>query len=344
MMEEVMGNTIKLPPIKELFSRSWDTFTASLLHLFLFTVIMAVFMILYVLLGIILGVLVFFITSHGLMPSLSQMGMSAFSSLPIPIYLLLAVLFFAFIIGMIIISSMGSIVPVLIVSKYPGNVSLKSEMKVSISLVIPLLATQFIVSFISIGGAFLFILPAILFSFLFMFVNYEVILGKQKLAQAIKRSAFIVSRHFGEILVRILLYALIYILLVVFIPNLITKIEPKTGILINILSVLVNVLIGWFGLCFGITLYKQSKVGLENETGGSILWIWIVSLLGWVVLFVVIFAGVKILSSDGAKSFVQDLNSKSKSSNNPFDLQNTGRFEGKDIGILKPPSSNLSVQ
>lgn len=296
-----MENTSSLPPIKELFRESWNTFTASVLKLFIFGVLMICISAAFGILAVGLSLLLAFAT--GIVSLFSQMGIAAITSIPLPTVLVFVALLAAIFICWIIISSVGNIVPIRIVANYPAPVSLKNEIRKSLSLVLPLLVTQLLVFVVTLGSAFLFILPAILFSFFFMFVNYEVILANQKLTGAIKRSVFIVNRHFGEILVRILLYFLVYIMVVVFVPNVITRIGPKTGIFISIFSVLVNALVGWFGLCFGVTLYKQAKVGLEKGKGGNILWVWIISVLGWAVFSILVFTGIKLLSSEATKIF-----------------------------------------
>lgn len=301
-----------LPPIKELFAGSWDTFVDSILPLFILSAVMIGISLAFIVISGI--VLLSIIGVSGLFQLFTRMGITALSLVSWPVYLLLFLFLVAFIAGITIISSVGRIAPILIVSSRTGKMSMRDQVKTSISLIIPLFLTGFLVFLFTLGGVFAFVLPAIIFSFFFMFVNYEVILGGQKLLPALRRSVLIVSSHFGEILVRIVAYLLLYILIVVFIPNLITQIEPKSGILITGLSMVINTLMGWFGLCFSVTLYKQAKEGLDGKKGSNLVWMGVISVLGWIIFILSVFAASKILSSSVTRSFWDNLKNETKSS------------------------------
>lgn len=308
-----------LPPIQELFIRSWDTFVDSILPLFVFSLVMIGISLAFV---IISGIAVLSLAgAAGLFQLFSRMGIAALPLVSLPIYILFILFLAVFFVGIIAISSIGRTVPVLIVSSYPKKIPLRKQIRVSLSLIIPLFFTGFLVFLVTFGGFFVFVFPAILFSFFLMFVNYEVILGGRKLLPALRRSVLMVSRHFGEILVRIFVFILLYILIVVFIPNLITKIEPRTGILLTILSMFTNTLIGWFGLCFSVTLYKQAKEGLDGEKGSSIVWMGVISLLGWIIFILLVYAIFKLSASSMTKSFLDNLKNETKSSSLQYGFQ-----------------------
>lgn len=312
MIKQDMAKSSSLPPIKELFSQSWNTFVASILPLFLFSIVLIV-----ITLGFFVfsaGIILFLTSATGLFQLFSHMGIAAFAVMTLPLYLLSGVCLLVIIAGMIIISSLANIVTVQIVASYPKKISIGNTIKSGLGLVMPLFVTGLLAGIINFGGLFFFFLPAIVFSFFFMFVSYEVILEKKKLLSAIRRSVFIVSKSFGEILVRIFAFILLYILVVVFIPNFVMRIEPHTGIIITLLSVVTNTLMGWLGLCFFVTLYKQAKDGLGNGKEVSLLWIGIVSLLGWVIFAVLIYSGIKFLSSDAAKALLNNIGNEMKSS------------------------------
>ncbi len=320
------GKKTKFPPVLELFQQSWETFTASISKLLIFTVaivgIYAVFWIAVIVIFIALAAVT------GLFTAFAHLGAAAITTLPIWLYILFGMYLIAVIIGMIVISSLGSIVPVLIVSQPAKDISVANKMKTGLGFVVPLLASGFLVFLLSFGGAFVFILPAIFFSLFFIFVNYEVILNNQRWMSALKRSVLIVRSNFGEIFVRILAYFLIYFCIGIFIPNLIIKTIPNISVLVNILSMLVNTLVSWFGLCFMVNLYKQARVGLEKEKGNSIAWMWVVSIVGWIFFIFILSASFRFLTSPGMGSFLEKLNINDilrqysrNELNSPFNLQ-----------------------
>jgi tetratricopeptide (TPR) repeat protein len=50
-------------------------------------------------------------------------------------------------------------------------------------------------------------------------------------------------------------------------------------------------------LVYDITLYKQARVALESEREKSIVWMWIVSIIGWLIAVGIFFISYKAISS-----------------------------------------------
>lgn len=296
-----------LPSIGQLFRDAWQTFTQSILQLFLLNILGLV-----IYLGLaVLAVVIFILSGAG--SSLLQKGPQALLGLftspqALTTTIIISVIF---VILFAIASSVLQIASVLIVDK-EGKSPLWDHLKKSFSLLIPLMLVGILTFILTFGALFVFILPAILLGFLFTFVQFEVILNNQRLAEAIRRSVLLVSKHFGAILIRLIILFLIYVAYTILV-NLLSKIGPDTAVLVNIVSFLINMLLGWFALAYTITLYKQARVGLEQQTGKSILWMWLIAILGWVIAAVISFAGYKIISSGGLKGIFN----KSLGTNNP---------------------------
>lgn len=292
----------ELPPIKQLFSDSWKTLTRSLLNLFLLTLVdiaaSATVFLIFGFLMIIIAVM------SGLGKNLIQQP-SALSNLPPTILIIIVVICVVFSILFTLMNYVFRIATVVVVAKSDDHPSVKESIKQSLKRVFPLVITDFIILFFMIGGSVLFIFPALMFYFFFLFVNYEVILNNQSFLNALKRSVLLVSRRFGEILIRILILVGITILLTVLIPNLLRKIDPDTYLLIALWSVLLNVLLGWFSLAFTLQLYKQSQEGLENEKLPSLSIFWIVAILGWILAVILLILGIKIALSSSTQKFFQ---------------------------------------
>jgi len=291
------------PSLKSLLILSWETFTKSILNLIILT-LLSMFSFLLVLL--VFG-LVFFIVGKksGLFSSLSNLShfdllsfLSVNSSVLITASLVaLLIVIFSILIGLVI-----KISSILIVADEARQLSLGKAIKSSFCLIVPFMLTELLTSLFVLGGFFVLFFPALLINFFFMFVPYEVILGGKKLLVAIKSSINIISQYFGEVLGRALFYFLIYLIIVVFIPSLFSKVDSQAAVFFNLMSVIVNVLLGFYGLCYSITLYKQAKKLSDLNRKPNIVWLWVVAGLGWLMLGLAVLAGYKLLKS----GFIQD--------------------------------------
>lgn len=286
------------PPISQLFKDSWQTFTQSILSLFILNIVGIV---IYLGLGV-LAVLIFILSGVGSI--LLKNGLQGITAnLPSIITgsgfmgLIITASVIAVIFGLayIIVGSVLQIASILIVNNQ-GKTPLGNTLRKGLSLIIPLSLVSILTFFLIFGALFVFLLPALLFYFLLSFVQYEVILNNQRWMGAIKSSVTIVSKHFGAILIRLILLILIYLGYTV-ITNLLSKIGSDTAILVGIISFIINLLLGWFSLAYTITLYKQAKTGLEQEKGKGIAWMWVVAIIGWLIAIGLGFVTYKTISS-----------------------------------------------
>jgi hypothetical protein len=185
---------------------------------------------------------------------------------------------------------------IIAVRKYEEEVTVGNCIRKSFRYIMPLFLVNLLIGFLNLGAFFVFIIPVFFFSFFFMFVGYEVILADKKWLEAVRGSVRIVGQHFGEILVRWILYILIYIVLFVFIPNVIRKIEPQTYIFLMIIYMFTNTLFSWFGIAFSVILYKQAKEATDENKPVSLAWVWIISILGWIILGLAILGSAVLIS------------------------------------------------
>lgn len=296
--QAIPNPTTVLPPISQLFKDSWHTFIQSILPLFILNIIGIVIYVCLVLVAIIILII------FGAWSSLLQNGLLGFTLLfTNPTFLV--VLFgttAAFGILFFITSTVLQISSILVVDSQ-GKKPIGETLYKSTGLIIPLVLINTLTFILIFGSFFVLILPMILFLWLLAFVPYEVILGGYRWTAAIRRSVLIVSRHFGAIVVRLIILGLIYLALVVVIPALLDKIGPQVQIFVGIISFIINLLLGWYMLAYSVTLYKQARVGLEQEPGKGILWMWVVAIIGWLIVGGLIFAGAQIISSGLLKNF-----------------------------------------
>lgn len=289
------NQTTSFPPIGQLFSQSWQTFTQSMLSLFLLNVLgIAIYIGLAVVafLIFILSGAGSFLLKNGLQGIATTLPTMSGSTITI-----LAVIATIFGLIYLIVGSALQISSILLVDSQ-GKTSLGSAFKKSLGLIIPLFLVGILTFVLTFGAFFVFILPAILFYFLLIFVQFEVVLNNQRWLGAVRRSVFIVSKNFGVILIRLIVIVLIYIGIAIIIPDLLYKIGPEPQIFVGIISFLINLLLGWYMLAYYITLYKQARVGLEQEKGKGIVWIWIIAIIGWLIAAILIIGGWKLISSE----------------------------------------------
>lgn len=280
----VAANTSdSFPSIKTLFSESWGALVKNVGNLFVLLIITFAFQIgLWIFLSIGLFALG---AGSKLFDAISQKNISLFtSSLNPGFWISGSIIFAIFIVASIVLGVVPQLASIFVIGQFPNEGKLGEGIKRGFKIILPFMLTGFIVSFLSLGGFFFLIIPVLLFAFLFMFVNYEIVLDNRKYLSAISHSAFIVQKHFGEIVIRMILYFLIYIVIGILIPEVARSINSTTSIALSLVYVLINMLLSWFGLAYSVTLYKQARVGHESENGKPLVWVWIIALLGWLII------------------------------------------------------------
>lgn len=141
------------------------------------------------------------------------------------------------------------------------------------------------------------VLPAILFYFLLMFAQFEVVLNNQRGLEALKRSVLIVSKNFGAVLIRLLVLLLMFVGIFIIVGIVENSLPEDSQWVVSVITFIPNLLLGWFALAYSIILYKHASLKFKQEKGKSIAWIWIVAIIGWLIIIVISFLGFKLISS-----------------------------------------------
>lgn len=283
-----------LPSISQLFKDSWQSLIQSILPLFILNVLGIV---LYIGLGL-LAVVVFIISGAGsflLKNGFSNLGTDLLST---PGLIITAIVIFLILIiaYAIIGSALQNTSIILLDSK--GKSSLGSAFKKGLSLVLPLFVVNLLLFILMAGGLALLILPALLFFFLLIFAQFEVVLNNQRGLEALKRSVLIVSKNFGGIFVRVLVFFLLYVGIFIIVGIIENSLPEEVQWVVSVITFIPNILLGWFALAYSINLYKQAISSLQQEKGKSMTWMWIVALIGWLIIIGASFLGFKLLSSN----------------------------------------------
>lgn len=280
----------QLPPIKTLFSESWEMLKGSFVHLLvLYVICFALFFALFIvglLIGAPLGVFSVFsaIQNNGVTPSF-------FTSLGV-----LGIVILVLIVIAIVIATMIQAAMILMVANYKSKPSYGATLRQGLGFVLPLTLTAALTGFITTGALFLFIIPGLVLTLGFMFVNMEIVLNHQSGTSALKRSLGIVFSNFWGILGRSTIFFFIAIIIII-VPQALaggTKNIAVTG-LFGLLSMIVNIAVGWYGVAFSITLYKQASKNYSG-TGVKLMWPMIIAIAGCIVGIIFISAVIGMIT------------------------------------------------
>ena len=281
-----------LPPVKALFIESWERLVRNAGNLVLFGIILwLIQLILIVVFGI--GIWSSGLGSLVLGSGAEQFQNGDFSAIAsfIPKILTWGV------VGFILSIILGSVFRVMLISilgeEKKKEFSFSALFQKSLPLAFPLVLLSVLSFFLKTGSFFILFFPGLVVSFLFTFSVYELIYEQQKPIASLEKSTQIMLQNFGEVFVRFLAYVLFYLVVGIFIPNLIGKIDSTTG---SILGLIVRLLINWYGMAYFVSLYKQVRKNTDFEKKASILWIWLVAVLGWLVVIGAFSFGIQVMN------------------------------------------------
>ncbi len=296
-MSEIKTTTSTLPKVSELFKESFETFKSSIFHLF---VISLINWFSFIILLIISLIALFLVLGTKILTSLlaHHFNLSNFGSLLTPGYIWFFIIFIIFLVFVsILLTSLFSGALMFVIDsqgKMPIGQSLSKGKSKMFSLFLVNLMTTFLV----IGGIsyiWLLCIPGILISLFLQFAQYETVIGTRSGIHSLKRSAFIVKNHFFEIFGRVFLIGII-----IFCINIVFSIAfntyGSTNIGVNmsvfgmqaIVRPIFQLVAGWFTIVYLLTLYKQAVNTVDEHGEVSTLWMWIVSIIGWILMVITI--------------------------------------------------------
>lgn len=274
-------------PISELISKSWDMVKVSWKNLLI--------------LGIILWVPVIAIVmmmALGLGGSFAVMGSMAEIS-PAAIGTMIVVGALA-LVAMMVFSSVIGTSMMISVAEAQQKPSVGSLISRGLKLFLPVFFTSLLMFFIIYGGLFLLIIPGIIIAILTGFSIYEVVFTEHRYVAAIKNSVKMVAQNFGELFVRVLVIIGISIGLVIvesILQNMAGGESSEAMPLISLVMGVVQMIFGWFIMCYYFLLYTEARKATDFNKSASITWMWVVAVLGWLLSVVVLFYASTALTS-----------------------------------------------
>lgn len=332
-----IGKDRDLPSIQILFSESWRLFTNNILNLFLISLFAFLTNIALVVICILVvgaaGGFAMISKIYELTRQTPTSGVpdttvqsfvtSQLSSLASLIPLLIVVGLIG-LIGFIIVGTISEIASIIVVSDNKKGESLMNIIKGSFKLILPLFWVNTLVFLLVFGGFFVFIIPAVVFAFLFAFTRFETVLNNQKGVSALKRSVGVITHHFGPLLIRWLILIGIYIVIVVLIPNLLRNIDSQTSGIVGILQFFINMLLGWFALSYSVTMFRHASDRTDPAHGKNITWMWVIAGIGWIIFFFFLSAVVQFFTSGAAQRTLDSIQKSMMDKNIQYQYQQNG--------------------
>lgn len=299
------------PSIGSLFKESWVSFKKSWVYLLAFYgIVFGVSLVIY---GIFIGILILFGVGAALSASalskgggpLALIGMLSAFGIFIPVFVGL----------MIFISSVAQAGMILIVNKYKREISFGEVLKKSIGLAIPLFLVNLLLFVVGVGGFFMFVIPGLVFGLFFVFAAYEAVLENKKWVGALRSSMAIVTSNFGDIFVRMLLLfvimfaigiALSIVRFAITLPFMLIKDSGVSAVInmgIGLLFWPIQIALSWFSVAYINSLYNQAKQAANPNKKSSLMWVWIITAVGWIfaiLAVIAVSAAIMSLSKSGA--------------------------------------------
>jgi len=194
---------------------------------------------------------------------------------------------------------------ILVIDAHKDPSSLTTLIKGGYRVAVPMLLTGLLGGLLIIGGFFVFIVPAWLFMFLFSFSAYAVVLDGYGPIPALRRSIALVSSHFWSVFTRIVLLYVIYFFVSYLFPKVLGLVSGDFNLLVQGLSFVADVVLGWYMLAYTLTLYKQIRATSGNEQG-SLKWLVLTALIGWGLIVLLSIGMFRFVQSDVFKKYSED--------------------------------------
>ena len=316
--------TTAMPSVKTLFLESWETLKASFGSMFILS-----------LLGSIVGIILFFSTMIGIagvgfLSVLSQGSDKTKMLTSIESYLTPTVLghiglaLIIAIICSIVIKTVTTIAIYIAIAKSADKPNIGTCLGSGISLLIPVVVMGLVTSVIGFGSWFLLIIPAILIGLFFQFVTYELVLGEKKWFSSLSGSVQIMSQHFGEVLIRMFaLWGVVYLgmYLPIYILRMIVAAAAKSApaealgvnLILGIVQFIFGIVVGFYSVVYSVKTYQHAKSVTDTTIKPKMTWIWVVSIVGWLIAIMLGSQIVKAIKSPYVQDKIKTALSQAKS-------------------------------
>jgi len=295
----------KLPPVRTLIEESWHLLTAKALKLLI--LVGLVFAVLFALVIVLMILGLVFAGGLGLGSFSDPAAFSSLLSQPSVIggFGILLGFFVVSIIALTIAVQAANILILGDESEIADEVSVISYIKQGFSHVwkLFLLGIMMIISIY--GGFFLFIIPGIIVSIFLMFSLFILVIEKTSVIESMRLSVARVSQFFGAIIGRVLLLWVIMIAAQMIIGSFGSN-DSMAGI-VALLSMILSIGGSWFAMAYTYKIYVHTREAYDPEKKSSMTWIWVVTVLGWVIGGLIIFGIMSAAKNTNVQDLIQEI-------------------------------------
>lgn len=166
-------------------------------------------------------------------------------------------------------------------------------------MIVPLFVVNSLVGLIVFGNLFLLVIPALIAMIYLGLTTYELLLGGKRGKNALIASATSVNQHFGYIVKRILVVIGIQIVVEI-VAEMLKSGGESTELITSIFKTVGGTLTSWFGMIYGVELYKEVKKKTDESKPAKIGWMWVTAVIGFVIWGLLIFGSFYVFSKIGA--------------------------------------------
>ncbi|MBP9690639.1 hypothetical protein KBD81_01020 [Candidatus Woesebacteria bacterium] len=193
-------------------------------------------------------------------------------------------LFILYIIALSVLVTVQQVTLLRIVGESDEQTSVMILIKRSFPLIIPSFIVSVLVTILTVGSTFVFVIPGIIVSIFFSFVLYVLVFENKRGVPALKMSMGIVQQHFGAIVGRILaIVGIIFGLMIVM--TILSEISDALAALMGLFQFILQLGMGVYMSSYIFLVYKQARAVYDESKPVSMTWVWIVSAIGWVLAF-----------------------------------------------------------
>ena len=201
--------------------------------------------------------------------------------------------------------------------EYP---SIGSRLKRGLQLFLPLFLVSMLTTFLVFGGLGIFIIPGIVISILTSYTLYEVVFTENRMTNAIRNSVTIIQQNFGELVGRIGVIFLISIGISIVLNLFQSSDETGFRAIGGLINMVVQPVFTLFSLAYYYQTYKEAREMTDFNRPSSIVWIWVVSILGWVLGVFLIFTIAKYAGPSIEEALKSEFNSSPSYSQDQYEM------------------------
>jgi len=160
------------------------------------------------------------------------------------------------------------------------------------------------------GGMFFLFIPGIFIVIYLSMAAFELIIGNKKVIPAMVGSYQIILQHFGSIFLRYLALFLPYFLVFGILPEILSESDSVAASIFNLVLIIAGNLFSIFTVAYTVELYKEASNKTDYSKTVSLVWMWIVAILGWIIISLGGYLVVKYVLPEAKSAITQEFSQK----------------------------------